>query len=114
MIQPHDIMPKSMKYAVIQLAGKQYKVTEGEELTVNSLQTKEGEKIEISDVLLVADGKAVKIGEPVIKGAKVVLNVISNQKSAKLRVAKYKAKSRYRKTHGHRQVETTVKVAAIQ
>lgn len=102
-----------MKYAVIQLAGKQYKVTEGDELSVNALDAKENEELSISDVLLVADGNKVKMGAPVIKGATVTLKVMGHQKADKIRVAKYKAKSRYHKVHGHRQHETTVKVTAI-
>ncbi len=102
-----------MKYAVIQLAGKQYKVAEGDELTVNSLGEKDNAEMQISDVLLVADGDKMKMGAPLVKGAKVTLKVVSNQKSDKIRVSKYKSKSRYHKVHGHRQHETTVKVTEI-
>jgi large subunit ribosomal protein L21 len=102
-----------MKYAVIQLAGKQYKVAEGESLTVNSLGLQDGETLSITDVLLTADGTKVEVGTPVIKGKTVKLKVVSSQKGAKLRVATYKAKSRYRRVHGHRQHETTVEVVSI-
>lgn len=102
-----------MKYAVIQLAGKQYKVSEGEELTVNSLNQKNDAEIEVNDVLLSADGAKISVGTPMVKNAMVKLKVVSNQKGDKLRVAKYMAKSRWRKTHGHRQVLTTVKVVSI-
>jgi large subunit ribosomal protein L21 len=103
-----------MKYAVIQLAGKQYKVTEGETFTVNSLNLEEGKEVPISDVLLTADGEKNQIGAPLVKNALVTLKIVSNQKGEKLRVAKYKAKSRYRKVHGHRQHETTVQVVSIK
>jgi len=102
-----------MKYAVIQLAGKQYKVTEGDELEINSLEEKEDAEIKISDVLLVADGAALTVGSPLIKDAVVTVKVLSHQKGEKIRVAKYKAKSRYRKVHGHKQHLTTVKVLSI-
>ncbi len=102
-----------MKYAVIQLVGKQYKVVEGEELTVNAIDAKEGSELKVNDVLLVADGKSIELGTPLLKKATVTLKVVSHQKNDKIRVAKYKAKSRYRKVHGHRQAETTVKVASI-
>ncbi len=103
-----------MKYAVIQLAGKQYKVTEGETLTVNSLNLEEGKELKVSDVLLTADGDKAEVGAPLIKNAAVTLKVVSNQRGEKIRVAKYKAKSRYRKVHGHRQYETTVEVVSIK
>lgn len=102
-----------MKYAVIQLAGKQYKVTEGDELEINSLEEKEDAEIKISDVLLVADGSALTVGSPLIKDAVVTVKVLSHHKGEKIRVAKYKAKSRYRKVHGHKQHLTTVKVLSI-
>lgn len=69
-----------MKYAVIQLAGKQYKVSEGETFTVNSLNTEEGKEIKVSDVLLTADGDKTEVGAPLIKNAAVTLKVVSNQK----------------------------------
>ena len=103
-----------MKYAVIQLGGKQYKVVEGETLTVNSLEGKEGEKIELSDVLLIADDKKLTIGSPLVKGARITVEVVSHQKGDKIRVAKYKAKSRYRRVKGHRQQETSVKIISIK
>jgi large subunit ribosomal protein L21 len=102
-----------MKYAVIQLAGKQYRVEAGQELTVNRLDAEEGKTISVSDVLLTVDGDKVTVGEPLIKGAAVKLKVKSNQKGDKIRVAKYKAKSRYRRVYGHRQQETTVEVVSI-
>jgi large subunit ribosomal protein L21 len=102
-----------MKYAVIQLAGKQYKVSPGEKLTVNSLETAEGEEIKTSDVLLIADDGKVQVGTPLVKNAVVTLKVVSHQKGDKLRVATYHAKSRYRRVRGHRQHETTVEVVSL-
>lgn len=102
-----------MKYAVIQIAGKQYRVEPGQELTVNHLDAEEGKNIEVSDVLLTVDGDTVAIGAPLVKGATVTLKVKSHQRADKVRVAKYKAKSRYRRVYGHRQPETTVEVVSI-
>lgn len=100
-------------YAVIQLAGKQYQVSEGEILTVNKLETEEGKTLTISDVLLVASDKKVSVGTPLVKGASVTLEVVSQQKGDKIRVATYKAKARVRKVRGHRQHETVLKVTKI-
>ena len=102
-----------MKYAVIQIAGKQYRVEEGQELTVNHMEVEEGKDLKISDVLMSVDGDAIKVGSPLIDKAVVTLKVKTHQKADKIRVAKYKAKSRYRKVYGHRQQETTFEVVSI-
>ncbi len=102
-----------MKYAVIQIAGKQYRISAGDTLTVNKLDLTDGQEVSINDVLLTADGDTVQIGAPLVSGAIVKLKATSTQKGDKLRVAKYKAKSRYRKVRGHRQLETTVEVISI-
>ncbi len=101
------------KYAIIQLQGKQYQVQEGDEFLVDRLDQEAPGKFEVSDVLLVVDGSERKIGQPLVDGAKVVCELVSNQKGEKIRVAKYKSKSRYRKVHGHRQYQSTVKVLKI-
>lgn len=100
-------------YAVIQLAGKQYKVSEGETITVNKLETEAGKSLTVSDVLLVAGDKKATVGTPLVKGASVTLEVVAQQKGEKIRVATYKAKSRVRKVRGHRQHETVLKVTKI-
>lgn len=102
-----------MKYAIIQLAGKQLRVAEGDQLTVTRLEAKEGEELKISDVLLTADGEKVVVGTPLIDKALVTLKVVSHDKGDKIRVAKYRAKSRYRRVRGFRPSETTVEVVKI-
>lgn len=102
-----------MKYAVIKLQGKQYKLTEGEQLTVDLLDIEPGKTFDVTEVLLVAGEAKEKIGQPLVKDAKVTLKVIESGKGDKLRVFKYKSKSRYRKTLGHRQQQTTVQVERI-
>lgn len=102
-----------MKYAIIQLQGKQFQVSEGDEIVVDRLDKAEGDKFSVSDVLLVVDGDKRKIGQPIVKGAKVDCELISNDKGKKIRVAKYKAKSRYRKVQGHRQLQSLVKILQI-
>lgn len=102
-----------MKYAVIQIAGKQYRVEPGQELTVNTIDAEEGKTITVSDVLLTVDGDNVVVGAPLVQNATVTLKVKEHGRADKIRVAKYKAKSRYRRVYGHRQPETTVEVVSI-
>ncbi len=100
--------------AVVKIKGHQYLIVEGEELLVDKLENKEGDKVSIEEVLLIVtdDDKAI-IGNPYIKGAKVDFSVIGDEKGDKIRVARYKAKSRYRKVKGFRAVHTKVKVEKI-
>ena len=102
-----------MKYAVIQLQGKQYQVSEGDELVVDRLEQAAGDKFDVTDVLLLVDGDKKSIGQPIVKGAKVSCEVLANNKGEKIRVAKYKAKSRYRKVIGHRQLQSVLKIVKI-
>ncbi|MFZ5437787.1 MAG: 50S ribosomal protein L21 [Patescibacteria group bacterium] len=101
------------KYAVIQLLGKQHQVTEGETIVVDSVPQEEGQKFDVTDVLLVVDGDKISVGQPTVEKAKVTLSVVAQGKGDKIRVAKYKSKSRYRKTMGHRQLQSTLKVEKI-
>lgn len=103
----------AMKYAVIQIAGKQYRVSEGDKVETNRLAETVGESITVSDVLLVVDGDKALIGDPLVKGASVTLQINDHHKGDKIRVAKYKSKSRYRKVIGHRQALTTWEVVKI-
>lgn len=99
--------------AIIQFQGKQYKVEKNQTLTVDRLENKPGEKITVSDVLLVDTGKKVSVGTPTVTGAKVVLEVGDHTRGDKVRVAKFKSKSRYRKVRGHRQLQTMLTVTSI-
>jgi large subunit ribosomal protein L21 len=101
------------KYAVIQLLGKQHLVAEGDTLVVDKVETEPKGKLEVTDVLLVADGKDVTVGQPTVTKAKVTLTVQDTSRSSKLRVATYKAKSRTRKVKGHRQLQSTLLVEKI-
>jgi large subunit ribosomal protein L21 len=103
-----------MKYAVIQIAGKQYKVAEGEKLIISALDTEVGKTVDVSDVLLTVDGDKLAVGTPMVKGASVALKVVDQGKGEKIRVAKFRSKSRYRRVRGHRQMETTVEVLSIK
>lgn len=107
-----------MKLAVIKIGKSQYPVKEGDELLIDRLKkdnqpVKKGGKIEIEEVFLFSREGKVKIGRPKVKGVKVILEVLEEGKGKKIRVATYKAKSRYRRTKGFRPIHTKVKVEKI-
>jgi large subunit ribosomal protein L21 len=103
-------MEKTQKYAVIKVTGKQYKVSEGEEILVDKITSK---KPEIS-VFLVSDGGRVTVGKPTVTKAEVKVKVVKDvEKGKKLDVYKYKAKSRYRKHIGFRPSYTRLLIEKI-
>ena len=101
------------KSSVIQTGGKQYLVKENEILVVDHLQGKEKDQIKFSQVLLIDDGKSLQIGAPYLEKAYVQAEIIKQDKGEKIRVAKFKAKSKYRKTRGHRTWLTQIKILKI-
>jgi len=102
------------KIAIIKTGGKQYKVQKGDTLKVEKLKGDKGKEVILKDVLLVADGKKVDIGQPKVSGAKVKAEILEQGRAKKVKVVKYKAKTRYTKTHGHRQHFTKLKISAIE
>ena len=98
-------------YAIILSGGKQLKVEVGQKIFVEKLDV-EGSEYVFKDVLLIGD-KTIKTGNPTIEGASVVAKVEKQAKGKKLRVYKYKAKSNYRKTIGHRQPYTSLTILSI-
>ena len=104
-----------MSYAIIQITGKQFKVSEGDTITTDRITDKTvGEIMTVNDVLLIADEKSSTVGTPTVSGAEVTLEVVEHAKGEKIRVSKYKSKSKYRKTMGHRQLQTYLKVIKIK
>ncbi|HYD35581.1 MAG TPA: 50S ribosomal protein L21 [Vitreimonas sp.] len=101
------------KYAIIQIAGKQYRVAEGDMVTIDRLPQAPDEKIVVTDVLMTGNGDQISIGSPLVSKASVTLKVTGQSRGDKIRVATYKAKSRYRKVRGHRQSLSTVEVVSI-
>ncbi|MBU0579338.1 50S ribosomal protein L21 [Patescibacteria group bacterium] len=102
-----------LKYAIIQLSGRQLKVAIGNKFTLDRLDQEEGKEFNVNEVLMVCDEKSQQIGTPLIEKASVTLNLLSHSRSKKLRVGKFRAKSRYRKVYGHRQPQSTVEVVKI-
>ena len=103
----------SQTYAIVETGGKQYKVTPGQKIDVDRLAVAEGQDIELSKVLLIADGKDTVVGNPTIDGAKVVATCLGEGKGNKVIVFKYKPKVRYRRKKGHRQLYARLEIKEI-
>ena len=128
--QPHAAMPantftykalgeqdyrrNTMSYAVIVTGGKQYKVAPGEYLKIEKLEIATGESVTFDRVLLVANGDDVNIGAPVVPGATVVAEVISQGRHDKVRIIKFRRRKHHMKRMGHRQWYTEIKITGIQ
>ncbi|MBP2649632.1 MAG: ribosomal protein [Firmicutes bacterium] len=101
-------------YAIIETGGKQYRVSEGDVVTIEKLELNEGETVEFTRVLTVVNGGEATFGQPVVAGAKVTGKVLMQGKEKKIRIFRYKAKSNYRKRQGHRQPFTKVVIEKIE
>lgn len=101
-------------YAVVSTGGKQYRVQEGDVLFVEKLNAEVDSIVELTEVLAVSNGEALKVGTPVVEGAKVLAKVVAQGKAKKITVFKYKAKKDYRKKTGHRQSYTKLVVEKIE
>ncbi len=100
-------------YAIIRTGGKQYQVAAGDQLRVEKLAGEVGDTVEIDDVLLVADGDDVKIGQPVVDGAKVTAQIVEQGKDKKIIVFKKKRRKGYKVKKGHRQPYTALAIKEI-
>jgi large subunit ribosomal protein L21 len=100
-------------YAIIRTGGKQYRVQPGDTIRVERLASPIGEKVTLDEVLLVAEGNDVRFGNPHVASAKVLGVVVEQDRDQKIRVLKYKKRKHYRRTRGHRQYFTALKIEAI-
>ncbi len=100
-------------YAIVDIAGKQFKITENEKLTVPRLNGEVGDKIEFDRVLLVSTDKGIKIGRPLLASAKVKASVISQDRGKKIIVFKKKRRKDYKVTRGHRQQFSKIQIEKI-
>jgi large subunit ribosomal protein L21 len=100
-------------YAVIETGGKQYRVSEGDTITVERLGDEAGSEITIDRVLMIGGNGATKIGTPVVDGASVTATIDEHKRGEKIVVFKYKAKKRYRRKTGHRQELTRLTITGI-
>ena len=100
--------------AIIESGSKQYTVKEGDELLIEKLEGKEGSKVKIDKILLIADDKNIKVGQPTVKNGKVTAKLIAQEKGPKLIVFKYKRRKNYRRKIGHRQQYSRIKIEKIE
>jgi large subunit ribosomal protein L21 len=100
-------------YAIFQLSGFQYRAEEGAVLQVPLQDGKIGDKLEIPEILLVQKNDQTKIGTPFVEGAKIEAELLSHGKGDKIMIYKYKRRTKYRRTQGHRQDFTEVKIKKI-
>ena len=100
-------------YAIIQDGGRQYKVTEGQELDLDYRDVSSGETLTFDTVLAVSGGEGIKLGEPTVSGASVEAEVVGPKKGEKIIVQKFRRRQNYRRKNGHRQLYTRVKISKI-
>ena len=102
-----------MAHAIIKTGGKQYRVSEGDHLNVEKLDVEEGKEAVFEDVLMITDGKSIKLGDPVVEGAKVTAKVIDQFRDKKVTAFKYKKRTGYHRTKGHRRHLTRLEIKSI-
>ena len=100
-------------YAIVEIAGQQFKVEKDQKVFVNRLQTEEGKKVSFDNVLLLSDGDKVTVGAPAIGGAQVSAKVLKHLKGDKVIVFKKKRRKGYRVKNGHRQSLTEIQIEGI-
>jgi len=100
-------------YAIVESGGRQYRAEAGESFSTEKLPYEVGEQIELKNVLLLADGDTVKVGQPTVDGVSVKATVVEQYRGKKIFVWKYKPKKRYRRRRGHRQSYTRLRVDEI-
>ncbi len=100
-------------YAVIKSGGKQYRVASGEKVRVELLSAEVGAAVSFDEVVLVGEGDSIKIGAPLVSGAKVKATVLAHGRGDKVKIFKLRRRKHYQKTQGHRQSYTEVRVDDI-
>ncbi len=100
-------------YAIVEIAGQQFKVEKGQQIFVHRLEGEEGAKLDFDKVLLIEDGKKIKVGTPNVEGAKVSTTILSHLKGDKVIVFKKKRRKGYKVKNGHRQYLTKISIESI-
>ena len=100
-------------YAVVKTGGKQYRVSAGEKLRIEQIGAEVGQEIVLDQVLLVADGEALKMGAPLVSGATVKAKVLGHGRGDKVHIFKMRRRKHYRKSQGHRQNYTEIEILGI-
>ena len=101
-------------YAVIQTGGKQYRLSAGDTVRVETLDAEEGASVEFDNILMVADGDNIKVGTPFVEGGKVVAKVKAHGRHKKIEIIKFNRRKHYDKRTGHRQNYTELEITDIQ
>ncbi|MBS1716321.1 MAG: 50S ribosomal protein L21 [Armatimonadetes bacterium] len=101
-------------YAIVKTGGKQYKAAKDDVIRVEKLEGDVGAKVELSEVVLVAEGDKVTVGSPFIKGAKVHGEIVEQGKAKKINAFNYKPKKNERKRWGHRQPFTSLRITKVE
>ncbi len=100
-------------YAIVDIAGQQFKVTKSQKLKVHRLEAEEGKQVELAKVLMVSDGKTITVGAPLVDGFRIAATVMGHTKGDKVLVFKKKRRKGYQKLNGHRQYLTELWIEAI-
>lgn len=101
-------------YAIIKTGGKQYKVTEGETLSVEKLSFELNTEFTINEVLMISEGEEIKVGTPFVEGAKVTAEIVEQGRCKKVISFKYKRRKGFHKKKGHRQSFSKIKITKIE
>ena len=101
-------------HAVIKTGGKQYRVSAGDKLNIETLDAEAGGEVEFDQVLLISDGDSIEIGKPVVEGAKVKATVLEHGRGEKICIIKFKRRKHYRRQMGHRQNYTRVEITGVE
>lgn len=100
-------------FAVVKTGGKQYVAREGKTLDIEKITGEEGSKAILDQILLIGNGEDTKIGTPLVPGAKIDIEIVSQFKDKKVEIVKFKKKTGYKKKVGHRQLQTKIKILKI-
>ena len=101
-------------FAVIKTGGKQYRVSQGDKLRVETLDADEGDAVNLDQVMMVGEGDKVTVGEPLIAGASVSAKVLTHGRGRKVDIVKFRRRKHYRRQAGHRQNYTELEITGIQ
>lgn len=100
-------------YAIIKTGGKQYRVSEGDLVRVETLGVKVGDTVTLSEVLAIGEGKELKVGKPFVEGASVTASVVSEGRADKVRIFQFRKRKHSKKSAGHRQNYVELKIEKI-
>ncbi|RLJ63814.1 50S ribosomal protein L21 [Sulfurisoma sediminicola] len=100
-------------YAVIKTGGKQYRVVAGEKIKVEQIPADVGAEITLDQILMIGEGEAVKVGTPIVAGAKITARVIAHGRHPKVKIFKMRRRKHYQKHQGHRQNYTELEIGSI-